>query len=175
MSFMEKKVQLRACFKPSEGFQNFINPLGTKPSIEVCYWYKSRNEFYPFWASDPMFENWKTNENFTHDAIYSAYESFTSNVLLQIRSKYQGKYRIELEYRNVGRDYYYKNSVDMMEPIRLDGIKFMVGLEVKTPKGLNMYIGSYKIAGSIDNRKDIWIEKMLPPVKRIIDALTKEN
>ena len=169
MYFHSKRIKLQAHFIPSGGFQNWIKSLGSQPMIEISYWHKNRDSFEPFWAQGSIFGRENTNV-----AIALAYETFTSNVLRRIESKYCGKYKVQMGFRNVGKGTYrgdYAHVSDMMKPIWLDGVSFMSDLEVLNPQGSYEYINSYTIRRSIDNRKDIWIQPLLPPVKRIIDSI----
>ena len=121
-----------------------------------------------------LFDKFGEDTDYLHQAIYLAYEIFITNVLLKMKIKYQGKYKVSLEYRNIGKDAYrdsYKYAVDMSGPIWLDGATFMIDLQMENPKKTYEHINSYRIAHSIHNRSGIWTGPMLPPVKRIIDSI----
>jgi hypothetical protein len=176
MTFRNEKIKLQANWDRSSSvsYQDWLMSICSPPRIEVCYFHKFRKEFFPFWAQGSIFEDFVTKRKDTDAAISAAYEEFTHHILLKLKSDYQFKYRVELKYRNVGKDAYrgsYSHAVDMMSPIWLDGVKFMQDLEFKNPKGTYEYITDYGIRDSITNQNNIWSGDLHEPIQRIIDSI----
>ena len=160
MLFNGKRIKLRANWSGSnhKSYQEWLMAL-SNPKIEVSYWDKNKNDFDPFWTYT-MFE-----KNEKHNAASLAYESFICNVLSKIRSKYQSKYQVELKFRDMS-----ERGTDLHNPIWLNGVEFMMKLEIKAPRVYD-YISTSEIKESITNAFNIWPGDYHKPVERIIKSL----
>jgi len=145
------------------GWQQFVNSISNSMKLECSYVSggireNGKLDTTPFWTYTKF-------DNPTRVA-YIAYDHLES-VLNTIKSKYQSKYRVELIWRNMVQTYGLYKAASYMNPIWLDGCKFMNKLEVRK-NGQSIFIPDYEIQMTITNRKDIWIGELLPLVKKII-------
>ena len=154
-----KKEKITTYSSDDKGWQVFVDPLGTRMSLECYYFDKSRNDNTPFW----------TYTKFGNNAKYAAsvtYKLFDYE-LEKIKGKYLKKYGLELEWKNMSIKY-----GDIHHPIWLDGCKFMNTLMIKR-KDRYVYIKDYEIKDTITNRDNIWTGDILPLVKKIIESYLK--
>lgn len=161
--YNSKRERIVVYVEESRGWQNFVNPLGSRMTLECSYVSggireNGRPDTKPFWTYT-KFDN-------PAQVAYIAYDSL-EQVLNTIKSKYQSKYRLELIWRNMAQTYGLYKSVSFMNPIWLDGCKFMNKLEIRK-NGRSEFIGDYQIKQTITNRTDIWNGDVLPLVKKII-------
>jgi hypothetical protein len=163
-----KRTKLHAYLKKEHNdYQEWIKNLGTEPALEIQFEDKNQSS-KPFWTYTRFGNKYKVVE--------IAYEVYIARVLTPLQSKFMKKYDVKLKYELKwnwhGRP---MNSVDVMGPIKLRGVEYIIPLQIKLPNKEIKYLTSTHIRQTITNQHNIWCGDMLEPVKRIIEEEKIKN
>ncbi len=157
---------LCAYFKKDGGFQDFVNPLGSRSTFEIYYIDKSRGST-PFWTYT------KYHKDEVASIKNSAYKIFEATILLRLKMKYS-KYGINFEYRDFATTSDDYSRCHPNQGIWWDGIIFTPVFYTDENKHTKI-LSQYSIAGVITNRSNIWNGKILKPIQDIISNLKKAD
>ncbi len=155
------KVILSPSVNDKLDYQKFVMGLSTKMDISMNYKLQSEpdKEFTPFWTHT-HFE--KQNKS---EIVAQALREFADKILYKLQNKFTLKYGVQLNFRFVGRR---RHDV---ENIWLNSFEFVMDLPYVDENGHYTVITSYEIKQSITNKFNVFVGKMLPPVKRILNQL----